>query len=432
MRPHLLLSPKRLGLILLVALIARFLCSATEIKVWPDSSAYLISAEALLSGTFSDIYPERTPGYILFLASQILFLRATDLWMPETLTHLTVVLQSLFGCMTTLLSAEIAFRLFHHKNIAVLTGLLVALSPNLIQHEHFILTESLYTLLLCLYGYTWLRVHPHYQDKHMVFLGILVALLVWIKPVALVIPGMTCLMLWKQMLPKMSSTLILYCLPVIIALTAWINIQGMAHGHWSYAAGGSLNQLYKVVDFIRPEAATTSPFAQLLLERRAIQPPDKTYNAVNDVVVLQTMQNHQPYWQIYLKADEAARPLVWEAISTQPIRYLMVTFQAFIQLLLTPTDWDPRTLYWNPILLLSLVGAGLCLRGSDGFKNPQLWILALAWGQLCLYPWLTVADPRYRIPMEPLLIPFAMYGLFQLLTFQAHKRSIPPEGEATG
>ena len=412
-------------LILVIALVPRFFCASVEISIWPDSNAYLNSTQALLTGQYQNFYVERTPGYPLFLASIITVLKFLGYSAnPELLKNTVAIVQALLGAATALLCAEISIRVFNNAKWALAAGIICALSPNLIFYEHSVLTESLYGFLMTLYCLSLFWVNTGSKTWLAVVTSIIASLTLWTRHIALVAVIISAISFW---LHKKQKLLITYAAIVFLAVGSWVGYHIQHHNIVAFSAGSGLNQLYKVVDFVDYKSSLQSDFKKLLWQRRQIHPPQRTYEAVNDVHVLHTVAekqepNPRPYYQIYLADDQAAAQIVKETVFKKPVAYVMSTLRQYYQLLVPGTQWDPHSLYWAPVFLLAIIGFGLLLKQQpkvNWLKTPGILVGFIVTSHLLLYPWMTVCVPRYRIPLEPLLVVFAVYGTRRL--WQTHQ-----------
>lgn len=394
--------------VLLAAAAIRFLFSAMENVMWVDSHAYLNSAQAFLDGRWRDFRVERVPGYPLLLAAEILLLKALGLFSEIRLLNLTVWLQSLLGMLTAPLAAALALKLFNRPKVALTAGLFIAISPNLIAWEHAMLTESLYTL-----GFTGLMLLLAFRQddtgwRQDVTLGLLAAGLILIKPVAQLLLLMIGLwLLWR----KQVKSLAVVAITALIPLSAWVGFQVQAHGYWGIAASAGQNQLYKTATILDWDSPLHGDLKQLIRKRLSVHPNHEAYQVANDAHVLlyQAQKDEKPFDEIYLAYDRQAGDISREAMLTHPFRYLGITLKETARQLWMPSDGDPRLLYWGPLLFFAVLGMAIGLPDRKRF-DPAWLVAALFWAQLLIYPWVTVADHRYRVPVEPVAATFAALG----------------------
>lgn len=400
-------------IVALTALFVRLCCSVMPMKAWVDSEGYWISAQALLRHDWAAFLPERTPGFSLFLIphlllQQILAPNNDKQWLYQAVGFS----QAVFGILTALLSADCAQRIFRKPTLSLVVGLLVAISPNLLWAEHAVLTESLYAFSCVLLVWLWLRLQPAFKPFPLVLLGILSGWIIWIRPIGLVLTLAIAFLLWQKRV--LLRQWLAYLLPVVLMCLLWMGFQYQAHGFFGLNAGMGMNQLYKTINFTQLDTPTEQPFMRFLAQQKALYPENRTYEAVNDAYVLDARhQQGRAPWQIYLEDDSQAKAISNEAILSHPVRYLWVTLQEFYKLLTEPTEWEPYLVFWFPIGLLALMGS-VFLWNKKGYGFTGRLLIVMMWGQLLLYPWLTVCTARYRIPVEPFAIILASYAVTRL------------------
>ncbi|MFN0074199.1 MAG: ArnT family glycosyltransferase [Chloroflexota bacterium] len=104
-----------------------------------DSIGYFQAAYELAHGLDADIPIRRTPGYPLFLAATI--------WAVGEDFHSIALIQHMLGIITAGLAFLLGKQLFSPL-AGLVAGMLVALSGPLIIYEHYLMSESLFTLFI--------------------------------------------------------------------------------------------------------------------------------------------------------------------------------------------------------------------------------------------------------------------------------------------
>lgn len=436
------LDGRALGVVVLVAALVRFLGSAVPITFTADSMAYQISAVALaqgvwphftlahspeygqfvapglLVGGWPDFFIERTPGFPLLLLALVGVLRLMGSGMESGSVYAALLLvQAGMGIGLAAMLADISFRWLKNRKLAVLTGGLAAISPNLLAAEHMILTETSYAFVLG--GLLWLLIRgwPAWFRQHTGFflgLGLLAAALVWIRPIGVVVPLCLMLFFWRARVPVARIMLVLA--PVGVAIAIWVGFQVTVHQFWGLTAGSGMNQLYKTIDALDPHGRLHAEFRQELMASMRQLPPFLSYAAVNTVHTkhLQREQEkppsqRRPMWQIYREDDRMARALSLETILNNPGTYLAVTVREAYRQLIEPADWDPFHGFACALLLLGSVGALRLWVHQPRGSVARFWVLCVV-AHLALTVLLTLAHPRYRIPLDVMMIPLAVYG----------------------
>ena len=422
--------------IVLVGLLVRFGCSWADVKLWPDSGAYITSAQALLSGDLSTFYPERTPGIPLLIAGLMRLLNVQPVTISgeaEPWMSWFVVLQSGFGILSGLLVAWTVTTLFSNRRWGFIAGLMAVLLPDIILYEHSILSESLYAVAMALLAFGIARCRlampeANAHDEHAStrqqwliaivrgsLLGALLTLCIWTRAIAIPVALVLGVVLLFQ---KRWRVLVVMASWLVLTVGTWVVFHQQVHGVTTYAASGGLNQLYKVIDFVElpPKSdAATQGFYQQLIKARGKFPYFRTYEAVNDAHLLSywAEKEKRPYWQSYLEHDALARQLANYSMQQHPIAYVQRTIGEFSKLLVANTPWDKENVIWWPLLIVG--GTGFMVRAAEQYQqsgrsfqallsSPALWLLLILAVHLTVYPLVTVSDSRYRIPLEVLLL----------------------------
>jgi 4-amino-4-deoxy-L-arabinose transferase-like glycosyltransferase len=127
--------------VVVLALAIRFAFSSSAPPfIHADSEGYFLPAHDLANGAVPEFGLRRTPTYPLFIA-------ATIRLVGEDLQRLVTVQHLLFGPAIAALTYLLG-RLLTGRAVAFGAALLTAVSGSLLVTEHYILTESLFTLLL--------------------------------------------------------------------------------------------------------------------------------------------------------------------------------------------------------------------------------------------------------------------------------------------
>jgi peroxiredoxin Q/BCP len=411
------------GLIVAVGILGRLGCSWADIKLWPDSSAYITSAQALLTGDFAAYFPERTPGLPLLLAGLMALFggpqtAVTAGQLPIWVT-LFIGLQAAFGVTSGLLVAFTTTHLTGRRVAGLTAGLVAVCLPDVILYEHSLLSESLYTLALCLLTFALVRYRLTQRESTRAsalwrgsLLGAILTLCIWTRAIALPVAIALGLIMAAQ---RRWPALLVTAAWLTLTVGGWVVFHQNVHEVATYAASGGLNQLYKVVDFIElpPQAnAQARSFYQQVRSARALFPAHATYEAVNQghLMAYWAEKGARPYWQSYLAHDAQASNIAQYSALKNPWAYLQSTAKECWRLLTLNTPWDTNNLVWWPLLALGSLGLYTqCYRlrtapCANVLASPTLWLTVIILAHLALYPCITVSDARYRIPLEVLLI----------------------------
>jgi hypothetical protein len=132
----------QVGALLILALLVRVaLHTRSPAFVGKDSQSYFLPGWEIARGLPFELGQRRTPAYPLFIAGVILIL-------GEDLRALALA-QHLLGLATVLVTYLLG-RLTFGRGAALLAGALVALNGPLLIYERYVMSESLFGLLLAL------------------------------------------------------------------------------------------------------------------------------------------------------------------------------------------------------------------------------------------------------------------------------------------
>lgn len=174
-------DPAALVLVLAVALGMRlaFVGADPPIFLTTDSLTYALPAQHLATGQGFDLSLRRTPGYPLLLGT---------LWSLFGVSFQPVVyLQHLLGVATAGLTWLLG-RISINRVVALLGGLLVALSGPQIIYEHYAMTEALFTFELIASLVALAMALQHGRTRRWVVVGLLFGLCALTRPIGQIFP----------------------------------------------------------------------------------------------------------------------------------------------------------------------------------------------------------------------------------------------------
>ncbi|MGE3909249.1 MAG: ArnT family glycosyltransferase, partial [Chloroflexota bacterium] len=244
-RPGLVLDGLLLGLVLLVAIWmrARFLSAGVPAFVTPDSDDYLWPGYALASGLGFEPELRRTPLYSIFLAAVLAMggNLATVVTVQHGLGVMTAGLTYALG--RAALGGGSSVWVLAGRGAGLLAGLMVALSGPLIVYEHYLMSESLFTLVLTLAMLVLVVALRRPTTRWLLAAGGAVALGCLTRPigqvavpVAVSLPFMLALPAWKSGLRRAA----LLALGLGIVMAPWTLRNLVIHG--TPGAEGALGQ----------------------------------------------------------------------------------------------------------------------------------------------------------------------------------------------
>ncbi len=221
-----------------------------------DSGAYLNLATTSVWGS-----GEHPPGYPLFLAD--LHAIGVSLW-------LTVVLQHLFGLLIAAL-LWLTVRLGGGSRwLALAPAAVIALSGDEMFLEHSILSETLFTLLLCASMYSAARLVRGGNPRWAISASLLLAIAYPVRVVAL--PLIPVLLIWMLCAggrsPRARARAVIYGLiPALVVLGGYAVAQHNATGYWGIGPRSGAWELYsRVAPFADCTRFTPPPGTRVLCE----------------------------------------------------------------------------------------------------------------------------------------------------------------------
>jgi hypothetical protein len=173
----------QVGALLLVALLVRAaLHTRSPAFVAKDSQSYFLPGWEIARGLPFELGQRRTPAYPLFIAAVILAL-------GEELRALALA-QHVLGLATVLVTYLLG-RLTFGRGAALLAGALVALNGPLLIYERYVMSESLFGLLLALSLLAAVAALKRPDWRRWLLMGLLLGLAVLTRPLAQVLVPLT-------------------------------------------------------------------------------------------------------------------------------------------------------------------------------------------------------------------------------------------------
>jgi hypothetical protein len=168
-----------LALICLIGLVLR-LAFLTRVPVFllNDSGGYHLPAWDLVHGLGFDLNARRTPGYPLFLAG-VIWLGGEDLLAIAFTQHL-------LGLVVPVLTYVIGRRLFGTA-VALIAGGIVSLEGTLLVAEHYLMPETLFTIVVLVTIWLLLRMRDKPIVPTAIALGGAIGLAMLVRPVGMVL-----------------------------------------------------------------------------------------------------------------------------------------------------------------------------------------------------------------------------------------------------
>jgi 4-amino-4-deoxy-L-arabinose transferase-like glycosyltransferase len=421
-------------LIVAVAMAIRlaFMTSAPPFLT-PDSEGYYLFARDLVAGLPFEHDLRRTPAYPLFIA-------AATAVVGEDLQKLVTVQHLVFGPTTAVLTYVLG-RLLTGRAVALIAGLLAALSGPLLLYEHYVLTEALFALLLLATLVATLLAVRRASWRWAILTGLLVGALILCRPVAqLLVPLLAgTLLLGPGSFRRRVAAVALLGLGVGVVVLPWMAYNWSRHGTFAVAGNGRF-LLARVVrndpggfSFASPpgpaEDATRAAARRIIQEEAARRPPRSNAQRLREELGLSEAEVSR------ILADLAV-----EAIRDRPLYFLQGSARFFLEILVgrpivvpredaewREVDWERRARHVleRPVYPLDAGRARALLGVYDparyGPLVPILFVVGLLMAALGLAPRrlllpglvallliaaaaALVGPPlRYRYPQDPLI-----------------------------
>ena len=427
-------------------------CASAGI-LWPDSPAYLNSAEAIATSfNFRPHEIYRTPGYPAFLA---LFF-----WLfgvSHTTGYLIQWAQQGLGLVSTALVFLIAQRVLSQRG-ATIAALLFTLFPTELYYELVVQTEAFFIPLFLGGVWSFLYLASPHTTQHSLrrlitqffLFGLLCAAITLVRPIArpLFIIALLAILLTHRkrvVLPSLSAVV-----GFMLLVLPWMNVNRTTYGFFGISTDFGLNLFHKVYDVAELRPVERSKFknvkqkftkfekehdiiyfrvySQYRLEKRHPKKIDQVMGAFAREAL---MANIPAY--LANVAGTATRFLVWNRNSVfaceHPERgkYLCssprnrgIRHKAFLNY---PSHAPYLARKWAYLMLQKLrvmpyiTGAGfivacvlcawqLAARRGAFYTDRQSWIplFAISLFFIAVVALLNREEDRFRMPIDPLLI----------------------------
>ena len=227
----------------------------------PDSPAFELPAQALAEhgviglpradGGVPEVFTERAPGYILFLAAMRLIAGPS----PLAVALAQAVIDGLTCLAIAALARQVAPRL------APIAGVAAALAPNLVVHSSQVLSDSLFLLPFTLFLTSSLRAVGEQSLRQAALGGLWLGLATLVRPVPwLLIPVMPLLAAllvhgWRRRVAVAAAMMV----AALVTVAPWLARNAAVSGHWQLASQTGTHALYWVVPLTREYGAGIPP-----------------------------------------------------------------------------------------------------------------------------------------------------------------------------
>lgn len=146
-----------------------------------------------------------------------------------------IILQIILGVATCYITYKIANQIFENNLISSLAALIIAIDvPNIVMNN-LVMTETLFTFLLTISVYYFIRYLKYPGIKSLVLNGILCGLLILCRPISFFIPYLWALFIIYKLWPhkiKMIVSLILFSAITLITISPWLIRNKITFNHY--------------------------------------------------------------------------------------------------------------------------------------------------------------------------------------------------------
>jgi 4-amino-4-deoxy-L-arabinose transferase-like glycosyltransferase len=398
-----------------------------------DSLSYVLPAWELIHGDgFFPLF-KRPPLYPLMLAN-VLWLFGED---PQAIA----VVQHALGLLIVGLTFMLGFMLAGTLGGSV-AGLLSALSSPLILTEHYLMSETLYALLLVASVIVFIVAEKQGSIGLALVTGALLGLAALTRPIAqMIVPLLALWLLWRYRhhQSKAAKLAVGLCVAFVLVVTPWMVRNLLVQGSFSVAGGMGEGIAVRTIRYEqRFDFRASGPEEEPLRSARRIYRDEAEDGSAYELAArLRDELSVTP-----AVADGLMRQIAMEAIGRQPAYYLSGTAVMFWDILTgrparLRQDWLPwRGMVWDqriphllpkatplqdmefstterivsvydparwwPIVLgLALLGASVPLTGSP--RRFGLLLALIILGQILAAAALVGIEWRYRYPLDPLI-----------------------------
>ena len=410
-----------------------------------DSLSYLLPGYDLAHGLGFAPILKRPPLYPAFVGG-VMALFGEE---PRVL----MLVQHLLGALTALATFALG-RLVFGTTVGLFAGVLTALSGPLLIMEHYLMSETLFSVLQIGALLAYLAGARSGRLGLFVLAGLLLGLAALTRPIAqltlvVLLAGLPLLVLhWRPALRAGGVMLAVFAVTVL----PWITRNALVQGTFAIAGGSGEGLAVRTIryeqqfDFRAPPGHEED--RQMARARRIYREEAEEGSAFELAARLRDELNVGE-----IQAERYMRDIALGAILRQPVYYLQGTADMFVKtfagrpvrlrqdwtpwrniewaprvehLLPEPTPAEDRTFpqaealatiydparWWGGLAVLALIGAAA---GAWRAHRPALLLGALVVAQLLACAALIGIEYRYRYPLDPLVNVLAVGGLAVLV-----------------
>jgi 4-amino-4-deoxy-L-arabinose transferase-like glycosyltransferase len=380
-----------------------------------DSRDYLAYVFNLfLHGVYAGVDPEelppepdavRAPGYILFIYP-LLDLAQDDFSVPSALYA-----QTLISALTTFVSMLI-FRRIMPFTAGIVCGMMVAISPHLINANVYLLTESLFTFLLITHVYALIRAKEKDSLPLYCLSGLLLAASWLVRPTTMLLPFAYIMFFGLAIFRAKLNWRAIACLvvPFFIAYSGW--------SARNVIATGEMSDPLLTKQFIHHGS-----YINLMYQDR---PDTYGYPYMHDTAKVETVDDAIDLTIEHFKENPAR--FVWWTLIGKPIQlfrwdltesvgdgfiFKPLASPYFSDRLFIVSQAISRALH-IPLMVLAVMGCAYFLITGTSFTLQVSSLIVL---YFIGFHMLGAPFPRYSLPIRPFCYGLALAMVFEVYSF---------------
>lgn len=414
---------KILVIVFLLALLPRI--AITLIAPHPPSAHWDVAHDVLIARNLAQGHGfANEPGHptayrypLVPLILSLFFRIFGESYMPFLL------FQSFLGALIAPIMAWIGFKA-GGKSIALLTGVLVAINTELISYSRMMLTETIFSFLMCLVALVLIRVINEKKLSFFFLTGILMGLASLCRPVAIGWAVLiSAVLLFKKRYRVRTRILVVLALAAgsIITVAPWLIRNQIVMGSPELTTSGGITfWLFGHNDADHSDETTVIP-EEFAVVNREVNPREYFTVSLGDPARMIPIYNMEPRYQAYsyeqsvvdriayldeVAANRELNAMAMEYILANPIKSLKHS----VTNLLATFSYTEMNGKIN--IILTLIIPFLLLGVYRSWKlSPDTTLIVLS----CLASMLAVHflfyfDHRFRVPYQPFLMLLGAIG----------------------
>ncbi|OGF64884.1 MAG: hypothetical protein A2Y62_13250 [Candidatus Fischerbacteria bacterium RBG_13_37_8] len=394
-----------LKILILVAFIIRLALPIASFLVSPsyenfyihmDSDQYIQLAKQIVNnGDFSfQTEPElfRTPGYPVLIIPGVLI---------GYVEWITIILQAFLSCATIFLIYKISLQLFKNSSAAFAAALLYAIEPLSVLYCSRIMSETLFSFLVCLFIYLIIRYFKDGSKLHLYLASLPFIAAIYTRPVLYYFQYVLAAVFLFWIIINWQDRkkhLLIFCSFIIIIFlltSVWIVRNGIMTGYWKFSSTVDITlYFYKTPAVLAAKQHRSLNEVQDELVKHYLSlPPLKTWTVV---------QKYQ-----YMRNEGL------KVIMNNPFLYLKTHVKGFFRILFDPSIKDYMNLFQFKGLGSGYFGAPLDMHYfsnimSHARKEPASFLWFLILGMLLithyLFTIISISSRKFQWDLSIVLI----------------------------